>query len=168
MQKWPNSRKIDWKIEFLRSEIEFFGWKIEFLDFLANRVFAQTPKKKAWCNSRGSKTLETALPDKPTPSGFRAKNYKIRLGWNAIIPLKKKISSWLINHKLRYPSLIWQQKICFCFDFASYTNSSFFLQISLEVAQWAALICHNQPIWYSFTNRANSMCRHCNMGTWVP
>ena len=39
--------------------------------------------------------------------------------------------------------------------------SSFFLQISLEVAQWAALVCHNQPIWYSFTNRANSTCRHC-------
>ena len=32
------------------------------------------------CNRRGSKTLETAHPEKPTPSGFRAKNYKIRLG----------------------------------------------------------------------------------------
>jgi len=39
VQKGPNCRKIDRKIEFLLS-------KIEFLDFLANRVFAQTPKKK--------------------------------------------------------------------------------------------------------------------------
>ena len=32
------------------------------------------------CIRRGSKTLERAHPEKPTPSGFRAKNYKIRLG----------------------------------------------------------------------------------------
>jgi len=30
----------------LYAEIEFFGGKIELLDLLANRVFAQTPKKK--------------------------------------------------------------------------------------------------------------------------
>ena len=42
------------------------------------------------CNRRGSKTLETAHPEKPTPSGFRAKNYKIRLGWNVLIPLNPK------------------------------------------------------------------------------
>ena len=34
------------EIEFLPPDIEFLGQKIEFLDFLANRVFAQTPKKK--------------------------------------------------------------------------------------------------------------------------
>ena len=42
------------------------------------------------CNRRGSKTLEMAHPEKPTPSGFRAKNYKIRLGWNVLIPLNPK------------------------------------------------------------------------------
>ena len=42
------------------------------------------------CNRRGPKTLETARPEKPTPSGFRAKNYKIRLGWNVLIHLNPK------------------------------------------------------------------------------
>ena len=42
------------------------------------------------CNRRGSKTLETAHPEKPTPSGFRAKNYKIRLASNVLIPLNPK------------------------------------------------------------------------------
>ena len=56
------------------------------------------------CNRSGSKTLETAHPEKPTPSGFRAKNYKIRLGWNVLIPLNPKFqvdwstTSWDIHH----------------------------------------------------------------------
>ena len=111
------------------------------------------------CNRRGSKTLEMAHPEKPTPSGFRAKNYKMRLGWNVLMLLNPKFqvdwstTSWDIHHWMAAAilDLFW-----FCILY-----SSFFLQISLEVAQWAALVCHNQPIWYSFTNRANSMCRHC-------
>ena len=45
-----------------------------------------------------------AHPEKPTPSGFRAKNYKIRLGWNVLIPLNPKFqvdwstTSWDIHH----------------------------------------------------------------------
>ena len=59
---------------------------------------------KGLCNRRGSKTLETAHPEKPTLSGFRAKNYKIRLGWNVLIPLNPKFqvdwstTSWDIHH----------------------------------------------------------------------
>ena len=34
------------------------------------------------CNRKGSVTLETAQPKKPTPSGFRTKNLKIRLAGN--------------------------------------------------------------------------------------
>ena len=47
-------------------------------------------KSTGLCNRRGSKTLETAHPEKPTSSGFRAKNYKIRLGSNVLIPLNPK------------------------------------------------------------------------------
>ena len=56
------------------------------------------------CNRRGSKTLEMAHPEKPTPSGFRAKNYKMRLGWNVLILLNPKFqvdwstTSWDIHH----------------------------------------------------------------------
>jgi len=46
VQKGQVLDKLFKKIEFLHSEIEFFGGKIEFLDFWANPVFAQTPKKK--------------------------------------------------------------------------------------------------------------------------
>ena len=102
---------------------------------------------------------ETAQPEKPTPSGFRAKNYKMRLGWNVLMLLNPKFQvdwwtdGWDIHHWLAAAilDLFW-----FCILY-----SSFFLQISLEVAQWAAIVCHNQPIWYSNTNRAISMCRSC-------
>ena len=49
-------------------------------------------------------TLETCQPEKPTPSGFRAKNYKMRLGWNVLILLNPKFqvdwstTSWDIHH----------------------------------------------------------------------
>ena len=58
---------------------------------------------------------------------------------------KSKISSWLINHKLRYPSLDLAAAILDLFWFCILYSSLFF-KFSLEVSQSAALACHKWPI----------------------
>ena len=58
---------------------------------------------------------------------------------------KSKISSRLINHKLRYPSLDLAAAILDLFWFCILYSSLFF-KFSLEVSQSAALACHKWPI----------------------
>ena len=89
-----------------RGRIEIIRWKCW------NRSFWNTVD----CNRNKPLTLETGQPEKPTPSGFKAKDYKAWLGLNVLKPLNPKFqvnwwtTSWDIHH------LIWQQPFYFCFD----------------------------------------------------
>ena len=51
-------------------------------------------------------TLEMGQPKKCTPSGFRAQNYKNKVGVKCPQTSKSKISSRLIYRKLKYPAIL--------------------------------------------------------------